>query len=216
MRSLIAPSSPIYCFPTFKFIVEGKEFHVHESLITQHSKPLERMIHGSMTEAQHGFATIEEVDYGTFLRFVEWLYRGYYHAAEPEEPAHNINVVERFDAWGKPVYYNDDIPSRTVYSSKKLVRGRNRRSRSTDKRILTPDSSSASFYSSTAKNTFIQRTYTMRNISRDHPQPRPNKAAAEDYTEVNLFHFCLILQERSMGHRSRHSLVLLFYLRGHY
>ena len=38
-----------------------------------------------MAEAQQGFATLGEVDHGTFSRFVDWLYKGYYRAAEPAE-----------------------------------------------------------------------------------------------------------------------------------
>ena len=34
-----------------------------------------------MLEAKQGFATLEDVDQGTMVRFIEWLYRGYYHAA---------------------------------------------------------------------------------------------------------------------------------------
>ena len=39
-----------------------------------------------------------------------------------------------------------------------------------------------------AKERFVQRIYTMRNTSNDHPQPRPNKASSEEYTEVFLCH----------------------------
>ena len=35
-----------------------------------------------MAEAQKGFATLEDVDKGTFVRFIEWAHRGYYTAAE--------------------------------------------------------------------------------------------------------------------------------------
>ncbi|KAG6997772.1 hypothetical protein G7Y79_00038g075310 [Physcia stellaris] len=36
------------------------------------------MINGSMMEAHQGKATLEDVDLDTFLRFVQWLYHGYY------------------------------------------------------------------------------------------------------------------------------------------
>ena len=160
------------------------------------------MIHGSMAEAQKGFATIEEVDQGTFSRFVEWLYWGYYHAAEPkqldvaaaanepEEPTHDMDTIERVDAWGNAVYYSDDVPDRTLYSSeKKLVKGKKQKKSFYAQTDSDPESSSASFHRSAAKNKFIQRMYTMRNISQDHPQPRPNRASGEDYTEVSLFRF---------------------------
>ena len=39
------------------------------------------MIHGRMSEAQKGFAILEDVDEGTFARFTRWAYNGYYSAA---------------------------------------------------------------------------------------------------------------------------------------
>ena len=42
------------------------------------------MIHNEMLEGQQNFATLEDVDQGTVIRFIEWLYRGYYHAARPK------------------------------------------------------------------------------------------------------------------------------------
>ena len=41
------------------------------------------MINSEMLEGIQGFATLEDVDQGTMTRFIEWLYRGYYHAAAP-------------------------------------------------------------------------------------------------------------------------------------
>lgn len=36
------------------------------------------MMNGGMKETQEGFATLEDVDEGTFVRFLEFLYNGYY------------------------------------------------------------------------------------------------------------------------------------------
>lgn len=63
--------------------MDSKAFYVHSKAIAQCSKPLDRLIHGSIAESQQGFATLEGVDQGTFLRFIDWLYKGYYKAAEP-------------------------------------------------------------------------------------------------------------------------------------
>ena len=52
--------------------------------MSQYSKPLDSMINGDMAEAQKGFAVLEEVDQGTFNRFIEWLYKGFYTPAEFE------------------------------------------------------------------------------------------------------------------------------------
>ena len=35
-------------------------------------------MNGGMKETQEGFATLEDVDEGTFVRFLEFLYSGYY------------------------------------------------------------------------------------------------------------------------------------------
>ena len=92
-----------------------------------------------MAEAQQGFATLGEVDQGTFSRFVEWLYRGCYHAAEPkqlevavaakepEEPKKDTDVLERCDAWENPVSYDDGDLDRPMYASKKLVKREDKR-----------------------------------------------------------------------------------------
>lgn len=42
------------------------------------------MINGHMAEAQRGFVVLEEVEGGTIARFAEWVYRGYYTAADFE------------------------------------------------------------------------------------------------------------------------------------
>ena len=53
------------------------------------------MINNDMLEGNQGFATLEDVDQGTLTRFIEWLYRGYYHPAapkqipKPEQPSEN-------------------------------------------------------------------------------------------------------------------------------
>lgn len=50
--------------------------------MSHHSIPLDRMINGEMAEAQRGYAVLNDVDQGTFERFIEWAYKGCYKAAE--------------------------------------------------------------------------------------------------------------------------------------
>lgn len=59
---------------------------MHTELISQVSKPLDRMINGHMAEAEQGFAMLKDVDGGTFVRFTEWAYKGYYTTAEYSKP----------------------------------------------------------------------------------------------------------------------------------
>lgn len=65
--------------------MEGKPFYVHEHLVALHSKPLAKLMHSETLEGKQSFATLEDVDQATFGRFIEWLYREYYHAAMPTQ-----------------------------------------------------------------------------------------------------------------------------------
>ena len=74
--------SSIYASAPFKFIIDGNPLYIHAELVSRHSKPLDRMINGNMSEAQSGRAIIEDVDEETFLRFIQWAYSGYYEAGK--------------------------------------------------------------------------------------------------------------------------------------
>ena len=67
----------------FKFVNGGQPFYVHAELLSQRSKPLAAMMQSDMVEKSQGFAELEDVDQATFVRFLQWLYQGYYHAALP-------------------------------------------------------------------------------------------------------------------------------------
>lgn len=66
----------------FTFIVESKPLYIHAALVAAHSEPLNRMINGHLSEARQGFAVLDDVDEGTFLRFVRWTYSNDYPAQE--------------------------------------------------------------------------------------------------------------------------------------
>ena len=72
----------VFTSSPFKFVIDGNLLYVHAGLIALHSKPLNRMINGHMSEAQQGYAELQDVDKGTFIRFMEWAYSGIYVAAE--------------------------------------------------------------------------------------------------------------------------------------
>lgn len=153
------------------------------------------MIHGSMVEAKQGFATLEDVGLNTFLRFVQWLYHGYYDAASPRNlPASEKSQIEdEVVEPGQP----DLHPS--------LINLRN----TTDDRPLVADSfiGDVQLYvyagrgyqpyykedeekarGQSLKESFIRRIYRVRNIKKDAPQPRQNSNKREDYSEVFLGH----------------------------
>lgn len=75
-------TTSIYTSAPFKFVFDGNPLYIHAELVSRHSKPLDRMINGYMTEAQSGCAVIEDIDEGTFVRFIQWAYNGYYEAGE--------------------------------------------------------------------------------------------------------------------------------------
>ena len=67
----------------FTFVIEGCDFPVHSALVTMHSEPLDRMINGTMKEAQGGRGCLEEVDKTTFSQVCRWLYSGDYSDLAP-------------------------------------------------------------------------------------------------------------------------------------
>ena len=75
------PSSMFTSIP-FKFIVEGQIFYIHGAVVSLISKPLGRLIEGSMSEAINGSAHIEDVTAATFTRFSNYAYKCKYTAAD--------------------------------------------------------------------------------------------------------------------------------------
>ena len=71
------PVPSIYTSAPSRFIVDGKSLYIHGQLVSRHSKPLSAKIN-----ARKDYIIIDDVDKDTFVRFVEWAYKGYYTAAE--------------------------------------------------------------------------------------------------------------------------------------
>ena len=67
----------IYTSAFSKFIVDGKSLYIHGQLVSRHSKPLSAKIN-----ARKDYTIIDGVDKDTFVRFIDWAYKGYYTAAE--------------------------------------------------------------------------------------------------------------------------------------
>lgn len=188
-RQSTYPGSGLFTSPPFRFIVDGIPVYIHASLVSKHSKPLERMIHGQMVEAQQGFAVLKEVDEGTFTRFAQWAYKGYYSAAEHEEspeenhkqPTSNEKECEADDflASGLAHINWSDWPlldQNTLFQKKEAQ----------DNAAV-----SAPLMLSTRqdlKEAFISREFTVRQNSISIPPPRANRNLTEDYTGVFLSH----------------------------
>ena len=169
------------------------------------------MIHGSMVEAKQGLATLEDVDLKTFLCFVQWLYHGYYDAASPRSlaaleesqvPDERVQPGETGLIWDlnefldttndhyldyPASYHGPPLAQWGVHTSQKKKNPYKQNSNSYNQY-----SGSYNQYSGpeqySLKESFIQRSYTVRNIKKDAPQPRPNSDKQEEYSEVFLGH----------------------------
>ena len=189
-------SSSVYASVPFKFIVDGEPLYIHADLVSLHSKPLDRMMNGSMTEAQEGFATLEDVDKRTFVRFIEWAHKGYYTAANfsttiNSPPAPTSQSVE--EAVPTPQEYvlgmeSPSYPEAQFYEEpafpKKVKKGKN---------IVIKSRAFQEVHDGLGvkgdlKEGFKSRTYTVRQGFVENPSPRPNRSAQEDYTDVLLSH----------------------------
>ena len=168
------------------------------------------MINGEMAEAQKGFATLQEVDEGTFARFIEWAYKGYYTAAGFEvetsgsaSPVPSMKEECESTEWTEPalveeVFLAEEAP---------LVVEESPAEESPSYRVSAPPSFGYRTFSkvelssiqagqidqkaktsSELKESFLRRRYTVRREVISIPPTRANREAHEDYTEVLLSH----------------------------
>ncbi|KAI4111432.1 MAG: hypothetical protein LQ339_000631 [Xanthoria mediterranea] len=204
-------SGNVYTSPPFKFIVEGTAFYIHAALVSQHSRPLDRMINGDMSETQKGYAVLEEDDQGTFGRFAEWVNKGYYTSGEvidrsldesaseksiemngecekrmesPAEALQPDEVVVVEDEAPRAVFgWNVQEPSDfgVVTSSRTLKTKRKMKSASLLEEVSLTPRMQL-------KESFIQRKTVIRQENSSVPPPLPNQSPQQDYTDVFLSH----------------------------
>ena len=136
------------------------------------------MINGHLSEAQQGFAILEDVDEGTFVRFTRWAYNRDYLA-----PEHTL--VESSD-WTSAQTPTSESPKEswgddsTSWSWGPPKKGKEK------KNTGHPSSSKGSL-----RETFIMQYHLQsfgHSVDPSIPAPRGNKAPEEDYTEVFLGH----------------------------
>ncbi|KAL8884425.1 MAG: hypothetical protein Q9192_006848 [Flavoplaca navasiana] len=195
-----AKSGNVYTSSPFKFIVEGTAFYLHAALVSHCSKPLDRMMNGEMSEAQKGYATLADIEEGTFGRFAEWVNKGYYTPGEvftypldgsgSERSRSEKSMVEDSET-EKPVETLLEVPqpAELVDFEDDLefwkARKRSRKSKP-DKMVDSWGQKSSS--RSQLKESFIHRKATVRQESINIPPPLPNQSPEEDYTDVFLSH----------------------------
>jgi hypothetical protein len=175
----------VYASTPFKFVVRGTPCYIHADLVSHHSRPLDCMINGQMAEAQQGFAVLEDVNEGTFKKFVEWAYKGYYKAADvklnttiPPSPAPSDQKECETTEWteGHP---SDDNPTKelnqSVLSTESLT-DLVREIHKQGKKARKPETSRE------LKEYFLRHEYTTRREVISISQTRANREAHEDYT----------------------------------
>ena len=205
-----------YASAPFKFIIGGNPLYIHAELVSRNSKPLDRMINGYMSEAQEGFAVIKDVDEGTFVRFIQWAYNGYYEAGEfkidlprpdsasSEEKMAREPYLERPAPAAEALYSEEpaeesipEIIGESKYYSRSWTRSSDeerfeKRGKKGVEVVSTGTSSPSRRESSrlrqALKESFINRQPTVRQQAISICPPRPNQASNEDYTEVFLSH----------------------------
>ena len=201
----------VYASVPFKFIVEGEPLYIHTDLVSLHSKPLDRMMNGHMAEAQKGFATLEDVDKDTFVRFIEWAHKKYYTAAKfttlvedgsdsaglciedervTEKPVQRTNnpAVEDDD---QMLVTQDNYPVQVIEDddgwgvSTRIASSKKGKSK---KGVLFPEPSTPRTVKEDMKHSFISRRPLKRKNAIKIPPPRGNKSSAEVYSDVFLSH----------------------------
>lgn len=150
---------------------------------------MDRMINGQMAEAQKGFAVLEEIDEGTFARFIEWTYKGYYTAATFELDTSfpsSIPSSKECEAteWAQEPPADADAAESTVkprppaYLSIDWSGGLSKKGKKSNKAETSQE----------LREAFLNREYTVRREVISIPPTRANRKVNEDYTEVFLSH----------------------------
>ena len=181
------------------------------------------MINGHMAEAKESVATIEDVEEGTFDRFAQWAYSGYYHPGD-------IRTASNSGSSERPIL-------KTIYEAKKAIR-RPAFDESIEEPIeaSTPKESpplsdecsgwlqhsmlKETWLKNELKESFIKRQYTAIAASIPISPPRPNYNGKEDYTQVFLSHAQLyvfaekydIRPLRLLALENLHNTLKIFYL----
>jgi hypothetical protein len=178
------------------------------------------MINGQMAEAQKGYAVLKDVDKGTFERYMQWAYKGYYKAADfeietisppplvtstIEEEHETTTCVHKEVLVTPPVLappYGVEplfrlippVPEESPVPEEAQVdldwRPIQRVKRERKKRVTAKTSQDL-------KEIFLQREYTVRRDVISIPPTRANRGEHENYIEVFLSHVRLyVLAEK--------------------
>ena len=126
------------------------------------------MINGHLSEAQQGFALLEDVDEDTFVRFTRWMYSKDYST-----PEHTIAIAEPSNPESAPeaTVVDEDLDDWGSFTTKKKK-----------KKVIKEKVGKGNL-----KESFISQDPLSSEIVWI-PGARSNKSPQEDYTEVFLSH----------------------------
>ena len=198
----------------FKFLVGHDKtlFTMHTALVTHHSKPLGSLVNGPMSEAKEGYAWLEDVDEHTMVRFGQYAYAGNYATAEPDILIDAFNVLPEKsasrDGLPKEVERDEDVPRASSAVEPQLTdaepieerkpRQTKHSSKRRGKETFNPYDGGEELFEATEPITTVVRSKKsilwdkfkneFYSDVRAAFEPRKNRKAYEDYTEVFLCH----------------------------
>ena len=140
------------------------------------------MINGHLSEAKQGFALLDDVDEGTFVRFIRWTYTKDYPAAdctwvEPGEEGEWGSTPEA--AKNKGGWWSTPNATQKGAPSSEDAWG------TFDKGKKEKKKSSSKSYTSLKESFISEYDHSTPDVQ---PGPRSNKCPQEDYKEVFLSH----------------------------
>jgi hypothetical protein len=165
----------------FRFLIgpDKKTFYVHTGLVAQHSSALGALVSGPMAEAKESCAILEDVDEGTFVRFVEYMYTNDYSVPDPVivQTASNSTFENGQDGTEETAVPDEPLASPIEeydWSFSKKDKKKNKGSKGN------PWHRKDQLWSE-----FTEKAYVRH---REPWEPRQNKESSEDYTQVFLCH----------------------------
>ena len=204
-------SCSIYASPPFKFLINDNSYYIHAELVSAVSRPLDRMVNGEMVEATRGYAVLDQVEEGTFARFIEWAYKGYYTAAEVETrqsdsgspkviatdgPSHEDGVVSDYgdeernivEVVAEPPEVDNQawaMWGNQTYTTTSQLKKKHKLAKRAGIGLMAEDVHGAR---KQMREDFEGRQYTTLNRRIEIPPARKNQSPNEIYTEVFLCH----------------------------
>lgn len=111
--------------PIFTFRVgnDATVVNLHQVLVSHLSKPLDRLINGSMLEASNGVAGFKDTELPTFIDFSHWLYTGNYGTSYTSLlPSDSLSMTGHADMSEKMRPWNYGLTSKERMRKEKHLR----------------------------------------------------------------------------------------------